>query len=253
MYILFTDETNTDFRKNNAKFFVYGGLIVSTDKLIDLDKGVNTIRMGAGYKPKDSFKFDTNSRPSYVSRKDFSEAKNGVVKLCIKLQCKFIAYVVLYDIIKNKKIETSIEYGLNTIIGRFNYFLKKNEDCGIVIVDRLSNKKEYDLLRDKFVNGLKIEEKKIVPLERIKLYASSCDNASHFNSAMDIVLGSFRYCINHPAANMVAAKIIMKNIIKVLAREDIDKVDGLIFRPKKALKKYKEEYDKLLENIKSLL
>ena len=75
---------------------------------------------------------------------------------------------------------------------------------------------------------------------------------------MDIVLGSFRYCINAPK-NVPAAKVMMTNISKLIwctrMGDNLHVLDkGLIFRPKEVKHPpYKAEYDALLGSINALL
>jgi hypothetical protein len=113
-------------------------------------------------------------------------------------------------------------------------------------------------LTDRFTDGLIFSDEERVPLDRIKLFTSTCINASHASSAMDIVLGSFRYCINEPR-NLPAARTMMANIIKLIwcdiQGDEIHVMEkGLIFRPKTvAVASYKAEYDGLLEHINALL
>ncbi len=58
-------------------FSIYGGLIINAEKVEDLDKGIEGIRLKAGYKPSDEFKFDTRARPTYVTQASFTEAKRA--------------------------------------------------------------------------------------------------------------------------------------------------------------------------------
>jgi len=75
---------------------------------------------------------------------------------------------------------------------------------------------------------------------------------------MDIVLGSFRYCINQPK-NMAAARSMMTNLSKLIwCERDGENLHaferGLIFRPKDVnVLAYKKEYDDLLAWINELL
>jgi hypothetical protein len=118
---------------------------------------------------------------------------------------------------------------------------------------------EYKFLSEKFTTGLVVKDRN-VELTKIKLFSSTCDNASNLSSAMDIVLGSFRYCINRPL-NEDSAKIMMKNIIKLFWAdsdgEDINPFEkGLTFRPtpeKILVPAYKKEYQNLIDHINSLL
>jgi hypothetical protein len=94
-----------------------------------------------------------------------------------------------------------------------------------------------------------IEGDKKVRLNRVKLFTATCINGSHASSAMDIVLGTFRYCINQPK-NIAAAKKMMANVTRLIWHEqdgeNIHAMErGLIFRPKLpniSVPAYKAEY-----------
>ena len=75
MYALFIDETNVE-PTIEGKFFIFGGLILGINSLQQLDEKIREIRKDAGYKEKDLFKFETHSKPQYVSQEKFNEAKN---------------------------------------------------------------------------------------------------------------------------------------------------------------------------------
>lgn len=257
MHLLFTDETNLP-ADPNAKFFAYGGLIVPADQMVPLDGLIAAARKQAGYQPNDELKFETHARPKAVSVDACSTAKHAVVQACIDCGCKFIVYVVLHAIAKNTPQKELISWGADHVIGKFNFFLSQNASHGIVVVDRLPGAAEFSYLSTKFTEGLKFKGEDSVPLDRVKLFASSCCNASHISSAMDIVLGSFRYCINQPK-NIDAAKTMMANVTRLIwHRRDGDTIHalelGLIFRPKEIkLEKYKAEYASLIAQINSLI
>ena len=75
---------------------------------------------------------------------------------------------------------------------------------------------------------------------------------------MDIVLGSWRYCINNPL-NTDAAQAMMTELIKLIWCEKVgDKLyaleKGLVFRPKKVTRAdYKAKYSELLAHINNLI
>lgn len=260
MYLLFTDETNVSPKYDSRiKFLAYGGLVINSEKLIELDEGISKIRNEAGYSSTDSLKFDTHTKPKGVTPERFAEVKNKVINLCIKLDCKFLVYVVLHKIAENQGLAKTIKWGADHIVGKFNFFLQTKSDKGQVIVDRFSDVSEYNFLSEKFTSGLILKDKTI-PLSNIRLYSSSCDNASNFSSAMDIVLGSFRYCINQPF-NQESAKTMMINITTLIwANKNGEIIDpfekGLTFRPRpediKVLE-YKQEYENLIKHINTLL
>ena len=51
-YLLFTDETNQQ-PSRDAKFFIYGGIFFSSDKLMDLHELVEEARLNNNYLPED--------------------------------------------------------------------------------------------------------------------------------------------------------------------------------------------------------
>jgi hypothetical protein len=257
MFVLLTDETNLP-SDPRSKFFAYGGLIVPITNLSLLHDGIAAIRAEAGYNQTDEFKFETNARPKNVSIEKATDAKKKVIDLCISLECRFIVYVVLHAISKNTDQKDLIKWGADHVIGKFNVYLTHNDSHGIVALDRLSSSTEYKLLTEKFCLGLSLQEGEKVILDRILLFTSTCINASHISSAMDIVLGSFRYCINQPL-NLEAARFMMKCITKLIwctrEGENIYAFEkGLIFRPKEVRnEKYKLEYKDLLGHINNLI
>jgi len=214
MHILLTDETNRTPGKD-AKFFIYGGLLFSLDKLDELDIEIERIRTSAGYRAGDEFKFDTRSRPSHVSSDKSTIAKRQVIDLCLRVGCKFIAHVILHEIIKNQDQEQQVQLAADHVISRYNQYLMESNSTGICIVDNLPGKYQFKYLSDKYSFGSAIFSEQIMRLDRIKLFAASCSNASNVSSAMDIVLGCFRYCINNPR-NPKAAIIMMKNVMNLI-------------------------------------
>jgi hypothetical protein len=155
-----------------------------------------------------------------------------------------------------KSQDELIKFGANEVIAAFNLWLLKRSEYGIVIVDRLASVSEYRYLVNKFCTGLDLQTGESMRLERVKLFASSCINASHASSAMDIMLGAFRYCINQPR-NLPAARKMMSQVIRLIwHRREGDEIvaNGLIFRPKNIRSaKYQNEYEALLAWINKLI
>jgi len=255
MHVLLTDETNlpTDAQ---AKFFAYGGLFFDLDKLPELDAAVDKIRQETGYQPGDELKFETNARPKYVSIEQARVAKEQVVQACVDIGATFVVQVVLNQLAANKSHDDLIRFGANEVIAAFNMWLRQHGKHGIVVVDRLASVAEYQYLISKFCTGLELQAGKTMKLERIKLFASTCINASHASSAMDIVLGSFRYCINQPK-NVPAAKQMMAQVVRLIWHERKGKTIeayGYMPRPENVrVDSYRKEYDALLAWINELV
>lgn len=258
MYLLMTDETNLQ-ASDRAKFFIYGGLIVPLNKAVELDRRISKARIDAGYLPQDEFKFDTNSRPEErVTREAATDAKQKSIQACMDCECLFIVYLIHHGIVRNQAREEKIMWAANHVIGRFNKFLVEQNTYGICMVDRLPILGEYRYLTDKFTKGLDSSGGRHIILNRILLYGSTCINASHLASAVDIVLGSFRYCANEPR-NIVAAREMLSNVVslmwcKVEGNTRYLRERGLILRPKEVnAQQYKQDYENLIEWFKALL
>jgi len=256
MHLLLTDETNVT-PGTGAEFFACGGLIIHLDRVPDMDRGIADIRDAQGYGSEDDLKFDTRERPSHVTIEQAREAKRQVVELCRRLECKFIAYVILHKIIRGGP-EGAVVFGLNTVLWRFNKFLEQNHDWGVVLTDTLPVVSAKSFYQQKFKRGLVLGDK-AVTLRNIRLFGSTCIGASHLASAIDIVLGAFRYCISSPR-NREAAGTMMVNVVDLMWGEVegdnlrvLDK--GLVLRPKlDAIRHpvYRAKYDDLLRNLAEL-
>lgn len=260
MYILLTDETNRE-ASPNAKFFVYGGLFFPITELRQLDEKIEAIRLCGGFKPEDDFKFDTRSKPDHVPFDKFTDAKSKLLDECKATGCRFIVHVILHEIIKNQDPEQQAFQAADYVFGRFNTFLRTEANAyGLCVIDNLPTKNQYRYLSTKFKKGLVLNTGTEVPLRRLKLFATSCIGASHASSAMDIVLGSFRYCINNPK-NPTAARRMLGKVVDLLWHDRRgEKIfathKGLIIRPKLdriQIPDYRREYDRLFEHINSLL
>lgn len=240
-----------------SKFFIYGGLIFPAEVIPEIDFGVQKIREEAGYLPQDELKFNTRERPKNLKKEEVTKAKEKVLLICEDKGVLFIALLIHHKIIKEREREEQVGRAANHVIGRFNQFLSENSSYGICLVDRLPMKSGYEYLKQKFTKGLDMDSGYYIKLDRIKLFGSTCSNASHLSSVVDVVLGSFRYCVNNPE-NEVTKKIFKKVVSLMWGREFRGekhvREKGLIIRPKDIkIKGYEEEYNGLLERLKACL
>lgn len=259
MHLLLTDETNQRPGRD-AKFFILGGLIVPLEALDELHRRIEVARTSAGYREHDELKFETNARPTHVSIQQATEVKRQVISAAQELGCKFIAHVIHHEIIRNQDLEQQVQWAADYVIGRFNYYLTTVNDSGICAVDNLPVRAQFRYLSEKFSQGLSFPDESRVRLDRIRLFSATCSNASHVSSAMDIVLGAFRYCLNNPR-NQDTASEMMKNVVELMWHEkrgeDILVVGkGLIVRPELAnirSQEYRKDYDEMFAHINRLL
>ena len=259
MYILLTDETNQR-PSQDARFFVYGGVFFPIDVLADIDNRIENLRKQLGFLQADQLKFDTWSRPKQVEFAAWTQAKSTILDISRELGVKFVVNVIHHSIIKNQDIEQQSFWAADYVIGRFHQFLINSaNETGIVLIDNLPTNNQYKYLRDKFSIGLRLPKGRTLRLPQIKMYGTTCISASHANSIMDIVLGSFRYCINNPK-NQDAARCMMGKVMDLLwhrrvGNHIVAEEMGLIIRPKPvdvwAL--YKPDYTNLISQINSLI
>lgn len=209
MYWLFTDETNLD--PAQGRFFIYGGLILHADQLVEAHDAIVKIRQKYGYGDNDQFKFQTASRPAHISIEAFAKAKEEAIVAASDVGGILLTYVVLHDIARSNERHKTLEFALNVVLAHFDMrFLTEQNDFGVVCLDRVQESFGYPFLRAKFQDGLNLPDGRSPRLGRIMHYSMSCDGASHFSSMVDIALGGFRYCVNAAAGigkGETAAKI----------------------------------------------
>lgn len=223
---------------------------------MELHTRISEIRLKTGYHPEDTLKFETRSRPKQVGDQEFKIAKEETLLACKNHGCLFIVFLIHHQIARNQLQADKVKWSCNHVIGRFNRFLTEESDYGICLVDRLPIEGDYRFLSEKFSKGLDQEDGNYVPLERILLFGSTCIDSSHLASAVDIVLGSFRYCVNHPE-RYVSPEIFF-NVAPLLWGKEEDGVRyvrerGLILRPMEVrAPQYQEDYDSLIEQLSYL-
>lgn len=257
MHILLTDETNKS-SSDKVKFFVYGGILMPANALSQLDEHIGKIRKKLGYLPTDTLKFDTNSRPEQVSPEQSLQAKQWVIEACHLCGIKFVVQIIHHGIVKAQPLEQVVYWAADYVISRFHQYLGRVSDDGIVIIDNVPEGNQYQYLTKKFQVGLEANGTNH-EIPRIKMFASTCVGASHANSAMDIVLGTFRYVLNNPKHDV--SRDMMRNLIGLLWHtkigEDIYTIDrGLILRPKLneiKVPSYKKAYEEVIDNINELI
>lgn len=258
MRILLGDETNRQY--DPTGFLVYGGLIFTSEGAIAVTDAIKNVRARLQYSPVDSLKFDTRARPAHVSVEDATAAKNDVIQTCMDNDCVFIVHIIHHDIVRGQTPDDQIHRAADYVLSRYNMFLKYCREYGLVILDTLPQRSEFDYMRRKFQVGLHLDDGTEVPLDRILSFSSTCDGASHLSSAADIVLGSFRYCINDPR-NVEAATEMMRNVASMMWHRSIgdnrylgDR--GLIFRPpidRVRSRPLRQQYEELRDHIEGLI
>jgi hypothetical protein len=191
-YILYADETNAE-PGERVEFFIYGGVWLPVERLPDLDKAIADIRSDTGYSPGDFLKFDTHSRPKQVGREQQTAAKEAVLQACFDVGVRFSAVVVLHGIAQDPEWRWAVQ--ADDLLQAFDKFLARHEGVGVVVMDRKD--KIHDYLIEKGQRGyVKRKTDESTPFKHIHSFSSGAIGASHLASVADVVLGSFRYCVN---------------------------------------------------------
>jgi hypothetical protein len=257
LFWLFTDETNIE--PSQGRFFIYGGLILTPEQMLESHNAIAEIRSKYGFKAGDAFKFQTNSRPSHMSIPDWTSAKREAIAAAERIGAILIIYVVLHDIAKNKSKQTNLEWALNSVLAHFDMrFLAEKLSYGMVCLDRIPESFGYAYLRGKFQEGITLPDGRECKLHRIIHYSMSCDGASHISSLVDITLGGMRYAIN--AVTGSGKEELARQILQPLARMMWYKQEpsgthqvggyGFLRYPKEVMvSAYDEEYKKLAETL----
>jgi len=193
--MLFGDETNVT--ASDGEFFIYGGIATSPESLVEAHQLVADVRRKYGFKPVDSFKFHTRSRPKEMDIPHWTAAKTELLERAAEIEdLDLIAYVVLHDLARNMSQEDLMRFALNVTLAHFDMrYLERKQAYGLVSVDRVDSL-GYDYLEERFTQPLALPGNREVMLPRTLHLSQTCDGASHMSSLVDIVLGAFRYCVN---------------------------------------------------------
>ncbi len=255
-YLLVTDETNRD-PSDESRFFIYGGCIVPTEEAPKIHQSIESIRMRAGYPADIALKFDSRSRPNAVTIEVFTNMKKAVVELARDHGVKFIAELILHDIIRDRSYEERVLFALKTLCSQFQIFLLGADGFGQVVSDRTEH--ILDLFKEIHCRGVQPRADDggfEARLTRIWQFSVSSTNCGHLMSMVDIILGSFRFCINRPTADV--SRTMFDQLLPLLpgvpTQEDFQDGTGLLLRPKHVeVRTYIDEYSRLRRDIVALV
>ncbi|MGX0966763.1 hypothetical protein AB7M63_007212 [Bradyrhizobium japonicum] len=258
MYLMFGDEADQDAVKGK-KFFVYGAIFVPTNSLHALHSEVERLRVAAGLVGTDSLKSATRGRPACLNAEEHRKLKNDVMKAAREQgNVRFCAQVTLHELARNQHHDDLVLFGANTILGKFNTFLRDQTSYGYAIMDRIPVKTPYEYLKEKFQIGMRFPDKPAARFDRILGFSHSADGTSHLCSVADILLGAFRYCVNEPD-NEDAGKAMFPTLMEMMwkrthAGQTYVNECGLVLRPQEVqVAKYKAEYDGLVTRLQGYL
>jgi hypothetical protein len=136
--------------------------------------------------------------------------------------------------------------------------LRRSIGISVVISDRLAKESQYPHMQEKFTKGLLYKGMPPKPLSNIGVFAASCINASHAASAIDIILGAFRYCVNNPKNPDLAKKMMTEVAALIWHTRNGDLIEtngmGLIFRPQDVrVPAYRAKQEEFVERLNNLI
>lgn len=201
MYLTLTDETNRDVEEST--FFLLGGVAVPFSSAEQIHSRLDTIRTVHGYLPGDAFKYARTSKPEHVTEQNFNSAKSQALDLCLEFGVKIFLYVCHHAIAENRSPAEKFQWGSNGMLWQLNKFLNENGTYSWVLQDRHPVEGEFQYYKQRFMQSRPTFQNHYHKLNRIIGFGSTCDGASHLSSLADIVLGSYRFCINNPAKDIV--------------------------------------------------
>jgi hypothetical protein len=261
MYFMFGDEADVD-QGRGQKFFVYGAIFVPADNMPPLHTQVERARIGAGLSNTDSLKSASKTRPNNMTFEAHRDLKKKVMSLSRNVgDVTFCAQVTLHDLARNKNHDDLVLWGANTVLSKFDQFLRERNSYGYAVLDKIPVKYPYRYLKEKFQVGLTFSAKQSKPamrLGRILGFGHAVDGSSHMCSVADVMLGAFRYCVNEPE-NKEAGKAMFPTLMGMMwkhKRNGKTYVNdyGLAFRPAKITnRKHQDEYEALIERLQSYL
>jgi hypothetical protein len=235
-----------------------GAMFVPTNSIPALHAEVERLRAKAGMSPTESLKSATR-RPKSLTADSHRALKQDVMKAAKEIgNVHFCAQVTLHDLARNQTHDDRVLWGANTILGKFNTFLREQKSYGFAILDRMPVKTPYEYLTEKFQVGMAFSDRPSARFDRILGFSHAADGTSHLCSVADILLGAFRYCVNEPD-NEEAGKAMFPTLMEMMwKRTENGRVYvnecGLVFRPQEVqAPKFKAEYDALAERLQSYL
>jgi len=256
--LMFGDEADREQGKGK-RFFVYGAIFIDTDRIPALHDEIEKARQKAGFAATDSLKFAGATRPKDMSLNAHRDLKNKVMCAAEEVgDVKVCAQVTLHDLARNQEHDDLVLWGANTVLGKFNLFLRDQNQYRYVLFDKIPVEHPYRYLKEKFQVGITFKDRPPIRLERVLGVGHAVDGSSHLCSVADVMLGAFRYCVNEPE-NEEAGKAMFPILMRMMwKRERQGKVYvrecGLVFRPKSVNQaKHQTEYNALVERLEGYL
>ena len=229
-HLLFCDET-TVTRSVGGDFFLYCGLVVSPEHFQPVCDAVSEARRQLGLLPSEPLKFTPRARPDRVTPQDWTSGKDLLLRRLAELQLPLIGVYVHASIARS---ETKTHWAVDALCVKFNGMLLAKSASGFIIVDHTREVDRADLAE--IASGAVAVSVFISDLSAIGGIGFGHVETALPLQAVDVVLGAFRYCLEHPEYD-----------VSLALRRALDGLDGsLEQRPWKVMvPNYKADYDRL--------
>jgi hypothetical protein len=205
MYLMYADEADQDGAK---EYLVYAGVFIPMPQVATIHKSIQNARVKHGFSDGDVLKFSVSTGPKSVTKEAHAAIKAEVLALASSTECKTCCYVIPHAIAKNQSLETKLKFAVNTLLTKFNQFLRERQQAGgVACFDHSSDYKQIDYFKEVMEYGIDWsgERRK---LDRIAAIHQSRIGLSHLASLADIVVGSFRFAMNEPDKDKVGASLV---------------------------------------------
>lgn len=257
VYLLYTEETGMR-RDPKSRFFIYSGMFFPIDTLSDIHALVRRSRDDNGFREGDELRFSAKYRPKHLAKEQYAAARRSVLDGCRQLGVRIIVTVVLPGVAKGHSMGELVGWGANSVLGAFEDFLQEENAAGICAFDRLPFTQPYKFLKTKFQSGASLDDGTTRPLDHVQLVSLSCTSASHVASAVDIVLGSLKYCLNEKEPSETCLAMLPGILGMMWHKKEGDSVQlrgyGLRFSPEGVkIPAYQQQYDELTHRLVSIL
>lgn len=247
MHLLYTDETNID--PSTTDFFVYAGVAIPCESAGNLSKRIDALRAARGYGADDILKFNTVERPAHITPDAHREAKKQLLEEAAAHGVRMFSSFILHKVASSPSEARFNE--INRISLHFDYYLKRIDDYGLVLIDSFQDTSVVGFLRRKFSTGLKgLPYSGSYRLDRVLGFHVASIGQSNFCSVVDVVLGALRYSVNARgnARQQGVASTLLGQLAPMVLRTSSGEVDELsIFFSPKTIRapSYLKEYQAL--------
>jgi hypothetical protein len=257
VYLLYTEETGIR-RDPKSRFFIYGGMFFPIDTLPDVHTLVQRSRDDNGFREGDELRFGIKHRPQHIPKEQHAAARRSVLDGCRQLGVRIISTIVLPGVAKSRSMGELVGWGANSVLGAFEGFLEEEDAAGICTFDRLPFTQPYKFLTTKFRSGASLDDGTTRPLDRVQLVSLSCAGASHVASAVDIVIGYLKYCLNEKEPSETCRAMLPGILGMMWHKREGDTVQlrgyGLQFSPSGVkIPAYQQQYDELTYRLAAIL